>query len=508
MFSPGYGKRITDKCSTIFLPISMIIIFSVMFFVLSYGCIGIAAAQDDTTPVAFTANTLQDTVYALDMNNNSIIANITGFDSPAGIAFSPANNRLYVTNGGDNTVTVIDIVTFKPIATITVGNMPYGIALSPDGTIAYVANNEDNTVSFIDTAANKVNRTVNVGNGPYGIKVNPNNGDVYVINSNDNTMSIIRGNGVAATIPIGKYSTRGLAVTPDGTLLLVVDMNNNSVSIINTTTYKTINTVNTGKSPDGIAISPNGNYAYVANLDDRNISILQLSDNSIRVSLNASDPSMIGFRPDGKMIYVTSASAGNKPGNITVMDSASGETKAGFNFKAFDIDTAEVSSQALIDKTPPVTTLNLYGTNDTDGRFKSDVTCNLTAVDRPSGVEVKNIIYSLNGVNWMQYEGNFTFRGPGDYPVYYRSIDNAGNIEPIRGKVVVISRQTATQAPAPSPTPRWVSGVPFIPATPVPSTVSTIASANASATPMPTSGFEITLTAICLLGAAYALRKK
>ena len=107
--------------------------------------------------------------------------------------------------------------------------MPYGIALSPDGKTAYVANNDDNTVSFIDTAEKKVNRTVNVGNGPYGIKVNPKNGDVYVINSNDNTVSVINGNNVVATIPIGKYSTRGLAVTPDGKLLLVTDTNNNSV---------------------------------------------------------------------------------------------------------------------------------------------------------------------------------------------------------------------------------------------------------------------------------------
>ena len=78
--------------------------------------------------------------------------------------------------------------------------------------------------------------------------------------------------------------------------------------IINTTTNKAVNTVNTGKSPDGIAISPDGHYAFIANLDSQNISILQLSDNTIRVSLNAVDPSMIGFRPDGKMIYVVACS--------------------------------------------------------------------------------------------------------------------------------------------------------------------------------------------------------
>ena len=51
------------------------------------------------------------------------------------------------------------------------------------------------------------------------------------------------------------------------------------------------------------------------------------------------------------------AVTGNRAGNITVMDSATGEVKTVFNVKAFDIDTALVSSSALIDKSPPVTTL-------------------------------------------------------------------------------------------------------------------------------------------------------
>ena len=64
----------------------------------------LAMAQEDTTPVAFTANTLQNTVTAFDMNNNNMIAIMSGFDSPVGVAFSPADNRLYVTNSGGNSV--------------------------------------------------------------------------------------------------------------------------------------------------------------------------------------------------------------------------------------------------------------------------------------------------------------------------------------------------------------------------------------------------------------------
>jgi YVTN family beta-propeller protein len=433
-------------------------------------------------------------VSIIDMNSNEVIATVYGFNLPMGIAVSPDYKWLYVTNSGSNSVTIINTTTYGSMGTIPVGKMPYGIAITPDGGTLYVVNNEDNTVSVINTVDRKVNYTVNVGNAPHGVRINPVNGDVYVANTNDNTVSVIRGREIAATIPVGKGPTNGMAVTPDGSRLLIANTNGNTVSIFNTTNNMVMKTLNVGSSPSGIAISSDGWYAYIANLDSQNISILQISDNTIRVSFNAKYPSAIAVRPDGKALYVVTM----PDGKVTAMDSTTGETKATIDINAVDVGAMMVESSKLIDVTPPVTILKLYGINDTNGKFISEVTCNLTAVDYPSGTEITNIQYSLDGNTWLPYTGNITLKNPRSITLYYRASDKAGNVEIIKAKRITIVEAGATPTPSigpslpPKPTALPPEEIPTVTKMPV-----------ACTTPKPTGGFEAILAAIGILSTAY-----
>lgn len=493
-----------SKHITIISLIFLMIILGISAFVLLDECSGEAMASDGTSPVAYTANTQQNTVSAIDMSNNAIFATISGIDSPAGVAISPNDSRLYVTNRDSNNVTIIDAIKYRTVGTIPVGNMPYDITLSPDGKTAYVTNNQDNTVSIINTTEKKVIGTVKVGNGPYGILANPVDGDVYVIDSLDGTVSVIRGNSVVDTINAGNGTTKGIAVTPDGSRLFVANTNNNSISIINTTSYKVIDTVNTGKSPYGIAISPDGLYAYISNSGSQNISILLISDNTIRVSLNANHPSMMAFKPDGKTIYVMDLPGGN----VTAMDSATGETKAAFGLGSSDIDVAMISSSTLVDTMPPVTTLNLNGTMDDNGAFISEVTCNLTAIDYPSGLSVNPGEYSLDGNSWYPYSGNFTLRTPINITVYYHSWDNAGNKEWTKVKDISIVTKEAAAKPSTKPTllpDQLPMASLYVSATTAPTMIDTPPpSAQAKAT----SGFGGVAMASGMLGAIYIISRK
>ncbi|WXG39331.1 MAG: hypothetical protein WED07_00610 [Candidatus Freyarchaeum deiterrae] len=86
----------------------------------------------------------------------------------------------------------------------------------------------------------------------------------------------------------------------------------------------------------------------------------------------------------------------------------------------------------LIDKTPPVTNINLNGTllsstQGISGGFTTDVNVTLTARDGISGVSSTE--NSFDGVNWFNYTGPFAITKMGTTNLYYRSIDNAGNVE-------------------------------------------------------------------------------
>jgi YVTN family beta-propeller protein len=74
---------------------------------------------------------------------------------------------------------------------------------------------------------------------------------------------------IVATIPVGD-NPRGLALTPDGRELYVVDGQLSSrkrgdVSVIDTTTNQVSHTVQVGRIPVSVSVSPDGRYAYVLN---------------------------------------------------------------------------------------------------------------------------------------------------------------------------------------------------------------------------------------------------
>jgi YVTN family beta-propeller protein len=124
-------------------------------------------------------------------------------------------------------------------AVVTVGDAPGGVAVTPDGQHAYVPNSGDDNVSVIDTATNTVEpATIMVGTRPLGVAVTGTH--AYVANtgtSGPGTVSVIATatHSVVATVPVGLQPI-GVAITPDGTRAYVANLNDGTVSVIDTAT--------------------------------------------------------------------------------------------------------------------------------------------------------------------------------------------------------------------------------------------------------------------------------
>ena len=108
------------------------------------------------------------------------------------------------------------------------------------------------------------------------------------------------------------------------------------------------------------------------------------------------------------------------------------------------------------DTTPPVTTLTLAGTEDGSGGYSSDVIGTLTAADNTNGSGVKVTQYSFDGTSWYTYSQPVSVVRAGMTTLYYRSADNAGNVETAHVKAITISGPGAapsvTPVPAAAPT--------------------------------------------------------
>lgn len=99
-----------------------------------------------------------------------------------------------------------------------------------------------------------------------------------------------------------------------------------------------------------------------------------------------------------------------------------------------DIGADEVNP----DTEAPSTGLALDGTLGNNGWYISDVTATLAATDTGSGVN--RIEYSLNGLVWSTYTEPFTISDEGINTVFYRAVDNEGNVEEAKQAEVKIDK--------------------------------------------------------------------
>jgi len=128
----------------------------------------------------------------------------------------------------------------------------------------------------------------------------PNRGsaNVSVINTSTNT--------VIATIPVGG-SPVGVAVSPDGSRVIVTNQDSNTISVISTTTNAVIATIPVGNSPGSAAFSPSGTIAYIGNISSSTVSVVDLTSNTVTATITGVDGSRKGIavHPDGSRIYVS-----------------------------------------------------------------------------------------------------------------------------------------------------------------------------------------------------------
>jgi YVTN family beta-propeller protein/autotransporter-associated beta strand protein len=227
---------------------------------------GIAVTPDGRR--AYVANTDDDSISAIDTTTGTVIGHpIAAGHAPWTLAIAPDGRRAYVANASADSVTVIDLVTHARVTTIGVGKLPLAIAIAPDGRFAYVANAGANTVTAIDLVSNtaiSVNPTspVNAAS-PVNAESTANAASTADTEGGTSAAGAAgTADAAGAAISVGGF-TCDLAVTPDGSLLCVVNANSQSVTLIDTAALAVINHIDVGGTPAGVDIAADGRHAYV-----------------------------------------------------------------------------------------------------------------------------------------------------------------------------------------------------------------------------------------------------
>lgn len=94
------------------------------------------------------------------------------------------------------------------------------------------------------------------------------------------------------------------------------------------------------------------------------------------------------------------------------------------------------------DTTPPITQAKVAGDMADDNSYISEAHLSFDAADSSDGGAVgwgiRHTEYRINGGSWLKVTGDVLLQKPGTYQIAYRSVDNAGNVEPFKQLQVTI----------------------------------------------------------------------
>ncbi len=263
----------------------------------------------------YVSNTSDGTVSVINLSDNNVSNTLSAGNSPRGIAVS-SDGFIYVANYSDNILSIID-TSDNSRKSLPVGAGPLGVTLSPDEEYLYVTNNSDDSLSIISANTNELfgtianhhyirymNTTDDVAfNKPYGVAMSSNGYYIYVVNSGNNTLSRISSVDVYSQgdefdwndydpdddsagpyrlyqpLTVGN-DPRCVVVMPDQSYAYVTNYGDDTVSVINLSTYQVTDTITVGDGPYGISVTPSGALVYVVNQLDGTVSVIDTYINS------------------------------------------------------------------------------------------------------------------------------------------------------------------------------------------------------------------------------------
>ncbi|MFQ5794719.1 MAG: beta-propeller fold lactonase family protein [Candidatus Bipolaricaulia bacterium] len=282
--------------------------------------LGIAVAPDGSR--IYVANAQSGTLSVIDARTHQVVDTLVIDENSRlfGVALSPDGTQAYIswtvrTPESPGFVSVVDLPAGRVVATIPVRLSPQDMALSADGSRLYVVNAASNNVSVIDTTILEVLKNIQVGFNPFSIVLTQDGRLAYVSHSRGRNIGVIDLATVqmVRTIPL-PFLTRLLEidVTDDGRHLYIADGIRNSVVVVDDEQGEAMRSLqvtreggNVEYSPMGLAISPDGTRLYVVNRNGY-LSVFELPQDRLLGTLKLGvDLRQVAFAPDGTA-YITS----------------------------------------------------------------------------------------------------------------------------------------------------------------------------------------------------------
>jgi YVTN family beta-propeller protein len=248
-------------------------------------------------------------------------------DLPLNMAVSSSKKLIAVTNNGQSvqSLQLIDAVNDKMLSTVEVKKAWYGLKFSADGKFLYASGGHDNWILKYAVANNKLvlKDSIKLGDkwpnkiAPAGIEMDDAKKILYVVTMEDNSLYIVSlaDKKVKNKIPLdGEAYTCQLS--PDKKRLYISCWGCDKLMVFDTDKQTVIAEIKTGDNPNEICMTRSGKFLYVANANDNSVSVINTTELKVVETLNTaltpgappgSTANGLALSADEKTLYAANA---------------------------------------------------------------------------------------------------------------------------------------------------------------------------------------------------------
>ena len=157
---------------------------------------------------------------------------------------------------------------------MTVGKSPSGIICDSKGKYLFISNRDENTVEIYNQSDLNLVNKIKVGKHPYGVFVNKDL--LFVVNVLDDSISILNTSSFATeTIKVGDHPY-GVVSDLNNHFAFVTNTQDDNISVIDLKSKKEVKKIKVGGNPEGIDINEQNNILITSNWRSDSISIIDL----------------------------------------------------------------------------------------------------------------------------------------------------------------------------------------------------------------------------------------
>ena len=254
--------------------------------------------------------------------------NITVGDLPLNLVISNNKKYLAITNNGQSTQTIelMEVASGKRIDSITIAKSWYGLAFSKDDKYIYASGGHDNQVNRYQIIRNKLHLVDSfvLGRkwpnriGTAGLELDDVvNNKLFVVTKEDNSLYVfdLKTKKILNKVPLG-FEAYTCKLSKDKKRLYISSWGGGKLQVYHIVQQKIIAEIPLGSHPNEICISKDGKRLYVANANDNSVSVINTSTNTVIETLNAalypeapsgSTSNGLASSEDQKTLYVANA---------------------------------------------------------------------------------------------------------------------------------------------------------------------------------------------------------